>query len=64
MELFSHIFSQIEHCFFLARNLFCYRNQIENFPEWKTALNFPYDTNTTLRILHRNITLKYIFSIR
>ena len=33
---------------------------IEHFPECKTALKFPCDTNiTTLQILHRNITLKY-----
>ena len=32
---------------------------IESFPEWKTALNFPYDANTP-----RNITLKYVFYIR
>ena len=32
---------------------------IENFPEWKTDLQFPYDAIITLRILHRDITLKY-----
>ena len=32
---------------------------IENFPEWKTDLQFHYDTIITLRILHRDITLKH-----
>ena len=30
---------------------------IESFPEWKTALKFPYDANAL-----KNITLKYIFT--
>ena len=56
MELFLHIFFHIEHMSFWLEVFFV---SIENFPEWKTALKYLYDTNKTLRILH--FTLKYIF---
>ena len=72
MELFSQIFLHyIEHMFFRLEIFFaigikksaCTRSKkfcsIDNFPEWKTDLQFPYDTIITLKILHRNITLRY-----
>ena len=37
---------------------------IESFPAWKTDFKFPFDTKITLRMLLRNITLKYISYIR
>ena len=37
---------------------------IESFPPWKTDFKFPFDTKITLRMLLRNITLKYISYIR
>ena len=57
MEFFSHSFLHIEHMFFWLEIFFaieikkfeCTRSKkfcsIENFPEWKTALKFPDDTN-------------------
>ena len=74
MKLFSRIFLHTEHvffCFFWLESVFAIEIKkcaytrskklcsIENFPEWKTALKFPYDTNITLRIIHRSITLEY-----
>ena len=62
MELFLHIFFHIELIIFLAKNFFaveikkcpCSRSKkfcsIKYFPEWKTALKFPYDSNITLRM--------------
>ena len=67
--IFSHVFS-ISNTYFLTRifssieikKYVCTRSKklfsIESFPEWKTALKFPYDANTLI-----NITLKYIFHI-
>ena len=77
MGLFLHIFFQYQiRGFFWLESFFaikikrcaCTRSKkfclIENFTEWKTAFKFPYDTNITLQILHRNITLKYMSYIR
>ena len=76
MGLFLHIFFHIEHMAFWLEIFFtieikkcaCTRSKkirsIENFPAWKTDFKFSYDTNITLRILHRNIILKYISYIR
>ena len=50
LEIFFAI--EIKKCLCTRSKKFC---SIENFPGWKTAFKFPYDTNTASRILHRNI---------
>ena len=66
MELVLQIFLHIKHIFFRLQISFaigikkcaCTRSN-KSFARSKTALQFPYDTIITLRILHRNIILKY-----
>ena len=68
--IFAHFF-HIEHTVFWKEIFFaievktcaCTRSKnfcsMENFPEWKSAFKFLYDTNITFWILHLNIFLTF-----
>ena len=69
MELFSHTFLDIEYKFFWLEIFFGIESKSahaldrKNYVQSKIFLTFflkcPYNTNSTLRILHRDITLKH-----